>query len=72
MLHHCPASPLFCPSGVLVGPHDGGIDVVGLPVELAPGIGLLLDGFQDTIPDTGLAPAVETGGHRRRGAVPLG
>jgi hypothetical protein len=58
----------FGPSGrtrcMLVGSNDRAIDIVHGPVDLALGIGLLLHGLKETLPDTRFAPAIETAGHR--------
>ena len=50
--------------GMLVGSNDRAIDRVHGPVDLALGIGLLLHGLKETLPDTRFAPAIETAGHR--------
>src|SRR5262245_23285958 len=49
---------------MLVGSNDRAIDIVYGPVDLALGIGLLLHGLKETLPDTRFAPAIETTGHR--------
>jgi len=58
----------FGPSGrtrcMLVGSNDRAIDIVHGPGDLALGIGLLLHGLKETLPDTRFAPAIETAGHR--------
>jgi hypothetical protein len=46
---------------VLVCPHDGAIDEVQAPVELALGIGLSLQRRNEAIPDAGSRPAIEAG-----------
>ena len=43
--------------GVLVSSHDGAINIMNRPVQLAIGIGLLLDGLKEALPDAGSAPA---------------
>src|SRR2546430_7834034 len=48
---------------MLVGSNDRAIDIVNGPVDLARGIGLLLHGLKETLPDTRFAPAIETAGH---------
>ena len=55
--------PLFCPGRVLVGTNDRGIDVMGLPVEFARGIGFGLHRGEDAVPNPGFLPAVEPRGH---------
>ncbi len=45
-----------------MGTNDGGIDMMGLPVQRADRIGLSLDGSEEAVPDPGLFPAVEPGG----------
>jgi len=57
---------------MLVGADDRAIDEVEPPIDLARRIGLLLDGGEDLVPDTGLRPAPEAGVHRLPGSVPLG
>ena len=54
---------------MLVGTNDGGIDVMGLPVEFARGIGVGLHRGEEAVPDPGLFPAVEPRGHRGGGAI---
>jgi hypothetical protein len=49
--------------GMLMGANDGAIDVMPVPVESALGIGLLLDGLKEMLPDTGFLPAIEAAGH---------
>ena len=63
------ASGFSCgPSGrtrcMLVGSNDRAIDIVHGPVERALGLGLLLHGLKETLPETRFAPAIETAGHR--------
>src|SRR4029450_12708985 len=48
---------------MLGGANDRAIDIVHGPVDLALGIGLLLHGLKETLPDTRFAPAIETAGH---------
>src|SRR3712207_215016 len=57
------------PRRMLVGANDGGIDVLDGPLQRAGGIRLLLEGFQDRLPDTSLPPAVEAAGHRLPGTI---
>ncbi len=57
---------------MLVGANDGAIDIVNVPVDLPIGIGLLLDGLKETLPDTRFAPAIEAAGHRAPGPIALG
>jgi len=63
--------PLFCPSGMLVGPHNRAIDTVEVPVELSGGIRLLLDRRKEPVPEARLAPAIEAARHRLPGAGAL-
>src|SRR4030095_7336939 len=49
---------------MLVGSNDRAIDIVNGPVDLALGIGFLLHGLKETLPDPRFAPAIETAGHR--------
>ncbi len=53
-------------------PDAGAIDVVGLPVDPAFGVGNLLDGCEEPLPDPRLLPAVEAAGYRTPRAVALG
>ena len=48
--------PPFCPSHMLVGTDDRAIDIVRVAIELPDGIGLLLDGGQEAVPQAGPAP----------------
>ena len=57
---------------VLMGATDGAIDIVNGPVQLASGIGLLLNGLKETLPDAGSAPAIEAAGHGAPGAIAFG
>jgi hypothetical protein len=57
---------------VLVGTNDGGIHMMGLPVEVAGSIGVFLHGGEDAVPDPGFLPAVEPGRHRGRWAIARG
>src|SRR5262245_44533037 len=49
---------------MLMGSHDRAIDIVHGPGDLARGLGLLLHGLKETLPETRFAPAIETAGHR--------
>jgi hypothetical protein len=63
--------PCFCPGRMLVGPADGAIDRVALPVERAGGIGLLYKRIKHMLEDAGFLPALEAAGHRSPGAIAL-
>ena len=56
---------------MLVRSDDSAIDIVKRPVELALAIGLLLEGVQDPLENTRVAPAVEAAGHRTPGTIAL-
>ena len=60
-----------CACRMLMRPDDGAIDVVGVPIELACTISLLLDGCQKTSPQTGLPPAIKPTGDGAPWAKPL-
>ena len=45
-----------------MGTDDGAIHEVDGPIQVAAGVGIGLEGGQDAIPDTGLAPAIEPAG----------
>jgi hypothetical protein len=42
-----------------MSPNNGGIDEVQVPIDLAAGICLRLQGGEETLPQTGLALAIE-------------
>ena len=48
---------------MLMGSNDGAIDIMNVPVESTFGIGLLLDGLQEMLPDAGFSPAIEAARH---------
>jgi hypothetical protein len=52
---------------MLVGTNDGAIDEMHVPIELAGGIGLLLQRVKQTRKGAGFPPAVEAAGHLRQG-----
>jgi hypothetical protein len=54
---------------MLVGPDDGAIDVVDLPIELARGLGLLLESGPEALEDASVLPTVEATGYRAPGAI---
>jgi hypothetical protein len=56
---------------MLVGAHDGAIDVMDRPIDLAGRIGLRRDGVEETLLNAGLLPPVEATGHRAPGAITL-
>jgi hypothetical protein len=57
---------------MLVGPDNGAIDVVDLPIELACGLGVLLESRQEALEDPSFLPAIEATGHCAPGAIALG
>jgi hypothetical protein len=57
---------------MLVRPNNRPIHEVHVPIEVARGIRLLLDGREDPIPDPGQAPAAEAAVHGGPPAIPLG
>ena len=63
-----PRSP-FGSSGVLMGPDHGAIHEMYSPLQLASGIGLLLQLPQESLPQPLSPPPVETAGYRRPGAI---
>jgi hypothetical protein len=54
---------------MLVGSHDRAIDIVYGPIQLPRGIGLLLDGLKEALPEPSFAPTIEAAGHRAPGAI---
>ena len=65
-------SPVGRARRVLVSANNGAIDLMNGPVQLTRAIGLLLDGLKETLPDAGLAPAIETAGHGAPRTIALG
>jgi hypothetical protein len=57
---------------MLVGPDNGPIDIVDLPIDLALTIRWGLRASKNALPDPGPAPPVEATGHRAPGAIALG
>src|SRR5262249_13136070 len=57
------ASPLAGACRMLMGTDDGAVNKMEAPVQLASGIGLLLEACQDVLPDTRCLPAVEPAGN---------
>src|SRR2546423_4496998 len=51
-----------CACRMLMRPDDSPIHVVGVPIELAGAIRLLLDGREETGPEARLPPAIKTAG----------
>jgi hypothetical protein len=64
--------PPFCPGCVLMGPHDGLIQVVHLPVQPSLCVFVTLQSSEYAIPHSGLLPAVEAARHRPPRTVLLG
>ena len=56
---------------LLVGSNNRAVNRMNRPVDLPLGIGLLLYGRKEALPDAGFAPAVEAAGHRTPGALPV-
>lgn len=56
---------------MLVGTDDGAIDEMHVPIELAGGIGLLLQGVKPPLKDAGVPPPVEAAGYHAPGAIAL-
>ena len=57
---------------MLVGSHDRAIDIMDGPMQLPRGIGLLLDGLKEALPEPGFAPTIEAAGHRAPRAIAFG
>ena len=57
---------------MLVGTNDSGIDMMGLPVQLAGRIPFGLDSGEEAVPEPGLFPTVEPGRDRGRWAIARG
>jgi hypothetical protein len=55
-----------------MGPDDGAINIVQIPIELAARLGLLLDGVKHVRPEAGPLPAVEATRHGAPGAIARG
>ena len=60
-----------CACRMLMRPDDSPIHVVGVPIELAGAIRLLLDGREETAPEPRLPPAIKTAGDGAPGAIAL-
>jgi hypothetical protein len=56
---------------MLMGPNDGSIDEVALPIDLSLLIRLLLECSQDPIPDARFLPPIEATGDGAPGAIAL-
>jgi hypothetical protein len=48
---------------MLMGSNNRAIDVVNMPVDFTLGIGLLLHGLKEALPDTRFLPAIEVASH---------
>ena len=57
---------------MLMGSNDRAIDIMNVPVDVALGIGLLLHGLKETLPDTSFLPAIEAAGHGAPTPIALG
>src|SRR5689334_8964663 len=56
---------------MLLSAHAGAVDKVQAPVHSPLPVGPGLQGFQDALPDPGLAPAIEAAGHPANRTVAL-
>src|SRR5262245_23588577 len=56
---------------MLVGTDNRAIDIMRGPIQLPRGVGLLLDGGQEAVPEADSAPAIEATGDRTPGAIAL-
>ena len=63
--------PCVCACCMLVRPDDCAIHIVGVPVELAGAISLLLDSRQEARPDARLPPAIKPARDGAPRAIPL-
>ena len=54
---------------MLVRTNHGAVDMMQAPVELACGIGPLLEFCQDAVPDAGASPAIEASSNRLPGTI---
>jgi len=54
---------------MLMRPDNGAIHIMGLPIELAGPVGVLLHRRKEAGPEAGLAPAIKTAGDRTPGAI---
>jgi hypothetical protein len=57
---------------VLMRSNAAAIDIMNRPVQLTRGIGLLLNGLEEALPDAGSSPAIEAAGHGAPGAIGFG
>ena len=57
---------------MLVGTHDGSVDVMDAPVEFTSRIGTLLDRRQEPFPDSGASPPLKAAVDRGPRPIPLG
>jgi hypothetical protein len=57
---------------MLMGANDRTIDTVLLPIDLADSVSLLLQGFQDSLPDAGFDPPVKSARDRTPRAIAFG
>ncbi len=64
--------PPFCSSRMLMGSNDRAIDGVLLPIDLACGITLLLQGAEDSLPYSRFLPPIKSACHRAPRAIVLG
>ena len=52
--------------------NDRAIDIMNRPVALTLGIGWLLHGIKEALPDAGIAPSIEAADHRAPGDITFG
>jgi hypothetical protein len=56
---------------MLMGADDGAINEMHVPIELADGLGLLLQDVKELLEDAGFLPAVKAARHGPPGAIAL-
>jgi len=57
---------------MLVGPNNGAIDILHVPVDVAVGVGLGLHRREQLLPDPRVLPAIKPTGDRAPGAIAFG
>src|SRR5258708_4846565 len=65
-------APPFCTSGMLMRSNNGPINGVLLPIDLSSRIALLLQCFQDMLPNSGFDPTIKAAGYRAPRAIVVG